>query len=72
MALGGAILSAIGAVLVLLDVLDRWRNTTNVIDGGDASTDFQAELRQAKRRALWSALGPILVLAGSILTVLAI
>ena len=33
MALAGAILSVVGAVLVFVDSMDRWRTTTLVIDG---------------------------------------
>ncbi|VXC13264.1 hypothetical protein [Aeromicrobium sp. 9AM] len=72
MALLGAIIAAVGAALVLLDVLDRWRTTTNVIDGGNASTDFDAELQKAKRRELAAVVGPLLVLVGAVLTVIAL
>lgn len=72
MALLGAIIGVIGAALVLIDTFDRWRNTSVVIDGGNASTDFDAEERKAKRRALASGVGPLLVLVGAVLTVLAL
>jgi hypothetical protein len=65
MAMWGAVLSGVGALLVLVDALDRWRHTTVVIDGGDAFTDFDAQERKAKQRALASAAGPMLVLVGS-------
>lgn len=72
MALLGAIIVAIGAAVVLLDGIDRWRNTTTVIDGGTPFTDFEAEERKAKLRALASVVGPVLVFVGVILTVLAL
>ena len=72
MALLGAIVVAVGATLVLIDVLDRWRTKSNVIDGGNASTDFDAELRKLKRRELAAAIGPLLVLVGAVLTVIAL
>lgn len=72
MALTGAIFTIVGAVLVLLDAADRWRTASITIDGGNASTDFAAELRKKKRRELAPTVGPALVLVGAILTVVAL
>ena len=72
MALIGAIVATVGAALVLLDVLDRWRTKSIVIDGGNAATDYDAELRKAKGRELAAAIGPLLVLIGAVLTVVAL
>ena len=65
-------MGVIGAVLVLVDTWDRWRTTTTVIDGGGPGTDFEAEERKARRRALWSVVGPALVVVGAVLTLLAL
>ena len=72
MALTGVIVSAIGAALILVDVAEQWRRTTTVIDGGHADTDFTAEERKAKMRALASTIGPALVLVGTLLSALAL
>lgn len=66
----GTILGIIGAALVVVDVVYRVTKMTNVIDGGTATTttDFDAELRKDKLRALAMSLpGPLLVVVGAIL-----
>mgnify|MGYP001403005288 CR=1 FL=1 len=68
----GAVVSLIGAAIVLLDMFARWRGATNVIDGGNAGTDHAAELRRLKRRGALSMLGPLLVMVGSVLTLLGV
>ncbi|MGY1618588.1 hypothetical protein ACI797_17765 [Geodermatophilus sp. SYSU D00691] len=72
MALTGAIIVAIGAVLVVVDAVHRLRTTTATIDGGDASTDFAAEEHKAKLFALAATIGATLALVGAVLTVLSL
>lgn len=72
MSLIGAIIGAIGAALVLVEALERWRNTNTLVDGGNPSTDWAAIERKARFHALASAVGPALVLVGAVLTILAL
>jgi hypothetical protein len=62
------IIGIIGAIWVVADVVHRVTTMTNVIDGGTVDTDYDAELRKAKRRALAVSLpGPGLVVVGAVL-----
>ncbi|MBB3084676.1 hypothetical protein [Geodermatophilus sabuli] len=68
MAQAGAIINIIGAVLVVADAVWRVAKKTNVMDGGTPATDFDAELRRDKWRALAMSLpGPVLVVVGAVL-----
>ena len=68
MAQAGLIIGIIGAVLVVADLVYRVTSMTNVIDGGSADTDFDAELRRDKVRALATGVpGPVLVVVGAVL-----
>ena len=68
MAQAGLLIGIIGAVLVVADVVYRVTKMTNVIDGGASDTDFDAELRRDKRRALTAGVpGPVLVVVGAVL-----
>ena len=68
----GAVVSLVGAAMVFFDMFDRWRSATNVIDGGDATTDDAAELRKVKRREALSMAGPLVIAIGAGLTLIGI
>ena len=65
-------MSLVGAAIVFLDMLDRWRNATNVIDRVDASTDHAAELRKVKRRESLAMVGPLVIAVGAVLTLIGV
>ncbi|OFE16127.1 hypothetical protein BA895_20670 [Humibacillus sp. DSM 29435] len=68
----GAVASLLGATAVFIDMFDRWRSATNVIDGGGPGTDYAAELRKVKRRAALSMGGPIVIAVGAVLTLIGV